>query len=66
MPDRKMTTGARNRTLLDEIAVGEQHRRFFDIGLDACGVDRHHVRPVGEIGDAAKALRLTLGAKGCP
>ncbi len=47
----------------DEVAVGEQHRR-----VRACsasmrvGVDRHHVRPVEEIGDAAEAFRLALRA----
>ncbi len=48
----------------DEIAVGEQHRRVGFVGLDARRVDRQHVRPVEEIGDAAKALGLALGAIG--
>src|SRR6266849_3463591 len=46
-----------------EIAVGEQHRRVAFLGFDAGGVDRHHVGAVGEIGDAAEALGLALGAK---
>ena len=45
-----------------EIAVGEQDRRLALVGLDARRVDRHHVRPVEEIGDAAKAFRLALRA----
>ena len=32
------------------------------VRLDARGVDRHHVRPVGVIGDAAEALGLALRA----
>ena len=47
-----------------EIAVGEQHRRFFFVGFDARGVDRHYVGPVGEIRDAAESFRLALGAIG--
>ena len=34
------------------------------VGLDAGGVDRHHVGPVGEIGDAAEAFGLALRAVG--
>ena len=49
---------------VDEVAVGQQHRRFGFVGLDARGVDRHHVGPVREIGDAAKAFRLALRAIG--
>jgi hypothetical protein len=47
-----------------EIAVGEQHRRLTFVGLDPRGVDRHDVGPVREIGDAAEAFRLALGAIG--
>ena len=47
---------------LAQIAVGEQHRRFGLVGLDAGGEHRHHVRPVGIIGDAAEAFGLALGA----
>ena len=63
VPDREMPA-ARQIAALDQIAVGEQHRRFGFVGLDARGVDRHHVRPVGEIGDAAEAFRLALRAIG--
>src|SRR5208283_1907120 len=34
------------------------------VGLDARGVDRHHIRPVEEIGEAAKAFGLALRAIG--
>ena len=46
----------------DAIAVGEQHSRFAFVGLDAGGVDGHHVGPVEEIGDAAEAFSLALRA----
>ncbi len=47
---------------VDQVAVGEQHRRFRLRRLDPRGVDREHVRPVGKIGDAAEAFGLALGA----
>ena len=59
-----MPPGARHVALGNEIAVGQQHRRFAFVGFDARGVDRHHVRPIEEIGDAAKAFGLALGAIG--
>ena len=43
------------------IAVAEQHRNVF-VGLDTGSEDRHHVGPVGKIGDAAKAFGLAFGA----
>ena len=46
----------------DEISIGEQHRRVGLLGLDAGGVDRHDIGTVEEVGDAAKALCLALGA----
>ena len=64
VPDREMARRPASSPAVDQIAVGEQHRRFAFVGLDARGVDRHHVGPVGEIGDAAKAFRLALGAIG--
>ena len=63
VPDREMAPVGQ-LAALGEIAVGEQHRRFLFVGLDARGVDRHHVGPVGEIGDAAEAFRLALRAIG--
>ena len=64
VPHGEMPVGARHVASRDEIAVGEQHRRLGFVGLDARGVDRHHVRPVEEIGDAAEALGLALRAIG--
>ena len=61
VPDREMPA-AGQLALLGEIAVGEQHRRLGFVRLDARGVDRHHVGPVGEVGDAAEALGLALRA----
>ena len=66
VPDREMPAGAGHVAGGDEIAVGEQHRGVGFVGLDAGGVDRHHVGPVGEISDAAKAFGLALGAIGRP
>ena len=62
VPDGEMPVGARDRARLDRIAVAEQDRRFVAVRLDARGVDGEHVRPVEEIGDAAKAFGLALRA----
>ena len=43
------------------IAVGEQHRAGATVGDQRHGVARHHVRAVGEVGDAAEAFGLALG-----
>ena len=43
------------------IAVRQQHGNEGLVGGDGDGVARHHVGPVGEIGDAAEAFRLALG-----
>src|ERR1700734_1711525 len=40
------------------IAVRQHHRTGAD---DRCGVTRHHIRAVGEEGDAAESLSLALG-----
>jgi hypothetical protein len=48
------------RAFLDQVAVGEQHGVLRLVGAQRDGEDRHHVRPVEEVGDAAKALRLAL------
>ena len=61
VPDGEMAA-AGQIAAVDEVAVGQQHRRFFLVGLDARGVDRHHVGPVEEIGDAAETFRLALRA----
>ena len=44
----------------DRVAVGEQHREGRLVGMQRHRVGRHHVRAVGEPGDAAEALRLAL------
>ena len=59
-----MPVGARHVALRNQIAVGQQHRRLAFVGFDARGVDRHHVRPVEEIGDAAETLGFALRAIG--
>ena len=43
------------------VAVGEQHRVARLVGRDGDGETRHHVRTVGEVGDAAEAFGLALG-----
>ena len=48
---------------LDQVAVGEQHGIRRLVRLDADAIPGHDVRPVGEIGDLAQALRLALGAE---
>jgi len=64
VPGGEVTGRARHVASGDQIAVGEQNRRFSFVGLDARCVDRHHVRPVEEISDAAEAFGLALGAVG--
>ena len=49
------------QAFLDQVAVGEQHRAGRAVGFQRDGVARHHVGAVGEAGDAAEALGLTLG-----
>ena len=61
MPDREMPA-ARKLAGFAQVAVGEKDRCLGLIGLDARGEDRHHVRPVRIISDAAEALGLALGA----
>ncbi len=46
----------------EEIAVGKKQRATRLVGDDVDRVDGQHVRPVGEIGDAAEALGLALRA----
>ncbi len=48
-------------TLLDQVAVGQQHRVFGLVSTQRDGVAGHHIWPVQEIGDATKALGLALG-----
>jgi hypothetical protein len=50
----------RKLTLFQQIAVGQQHREALLVGAQQHVVDGHHIRPVQEVGDAAKALGLAL------
>ena len=59
-----MPSRAGNDAGRDRIAVGEQHRSGCGVGLDPHRIDGERVGPVDEIGDAAKAFRLALGAIG--
>src|SRR6516165_8275104 len=48
---------------LDRIAVRQQHRKARLLSDDRCRVPGHDIRPIGEIGDPAKAFRLALSAE---
>ncbi|MCC2665994.1 MAG: hypothetical protein K0S35_3916 [Geminicoccaceae bacterium] len=61
-PQREVTAPF-ELALADPIAVGEQHRTALPVGLDPHSVARHDVRPVGKVGDLAKAFGLALGAE---
>ena len=63
-PDREVAAGRIRFARGFQIAVGEQHRRFGPIRLEPHAIDREHVGPIEEIGDAAKSLRLALRAIG--
>src|SRR5678816_1752297 len=52
--------------LLDQVAVGEQHRVGGLVRPDQHRVLGHYVRPVEEEGDAAKALGLALSEEAAP
>ena len=62
VPDREMPAVPAISPLSIEVAVAEQDRRLVPVRFDARGVDREHVGPVEEIGDAPEALRLALRA----
>ena len=62
-PDREMPARARFAPGF-QIAVGEQDGRFRLVRLEAHAIDREHIRPIQEIGDAAEALGLALRAIG--
>ena len=61
-PDHVVPPPAVERTALGEIAVRQQHGRRRHIGLDPRRLGRQNIRPVEEISDPAKALRLALRA----
>jgi len=48
------------RTVRRQIAVAQQHRKRFDIGVDGGRVAGHHVGPVEKVSDAPEAFRFTL------
>ena len=62
VPDGVMPVRAVDAPALDQVAVAEQHRRLVAVRLDPGGVDGQHVGTVEEIGDAAEAFGLALGA----
>ena len=59
VPDRVVAAVVEIAAFL-QVAVGQKQRRRVLRRLDARRVDGQHVRPVGEEGDAAEALRLAL------
>ena len=62
VPDGKMAAVAGKVAGVNQVAVGEQHRRGGFLGLDAGGVDRHDIRAIGEIRNATEPFGLALGA----
>ena len=52
---------ARLVALRDLVAVRQQHRHQRLVGVDRHAVARHHIRTVGEVGDAPEPLGLALG-----
>src|SRR4029077_9007615 len=63
MPDRKVAS-ARKRAAFDQVTVGQQHRRLCFVRLNPRRVDRHYVRPVRKISNAAETLGFALRAVG--
>ena len=59
-PDDAMTT-ATGVLDLAGIAVRQHHRHARLVGGDRGGKARHHIRPIGEIGNATETLSLALG-----
>src|SRR5581483_6378430 len=64
MPDGEVPPRARDVAMSHRVAVGEQNGGYLSLGLDTDGVDREHIGPVEEEGDAAEAFRLALSAVG--
>ena len=59
-------SGARRElALADAVAVREQHGIARAIGLDRVVIARHHVGPVQEVGDSAKAHRPRTACRNC-
>ena len=61
-PDRVVALAAVEHAALQQVAVRQEDRCLVGVGLDAHRVGGEHVGPVEEIGDAAEALGLALGA----
>ena len=62
VPGRPMAA-VRLVALLDRVAIGQQDRKARLVCDHMHAVARENVRAIGEEGDAAKALRLALGAE---
>ena len=60
LPDR-VVAAVRLIARRNWVAVGKQHGETRLIGMQRHRITRHHVRPVGEPGNAAETLRLALG-----
>ena len=46
--------------LLDQVAVGQQHRKIGFVGAQRDGEQRHHIRAIQEITDASETLGFAL------
>ena len=64
VPDREMAAAGPASPLSTRLPFDEQHGASRLVSFDTRGVDRHYVRPVGKIGDAAETLGLALRAIG--
>ena len=49
--------------IFDKVAVGQKNRECLPVRFDARRVNREHIGPIREIGDAAEAFRLALRAE---
>ncbi len=61
-PARKVAAVGQ-RALLDQVAVGQQHRVLGRVGAQRHAKAGHHVGAVQKVGDAAKTFGFTLGEK---
>src|SRR5271168_2436355 len=63
-PNGKVALRSGDGAGIDFVAVAEKNRRFRNIGFDTHLVYAEYIRPIEEIGDAAKTFRLALCAIG--
>ncbi len=63
-PDRPVAARNVGFACAFEVSIGEQNRRLGAIRFETHAIGRKHVRTIEKIGNAAKALRLALGAVG--